>query len=180
MFSVAGLALFISVVAIHCANGPASPPVATRVYPVSSVGSKSESTFTNFTWMDSGKKVSFSDVAAGKVVLLNFWATWCPPCRKEIPDLIAIANDVAAKGGLVFGVAIDHKGDPLATVKTFAEKQSIGYINVVDNQSISEAYGGIQSIPTTFIIDRQGKVVQKLVGMQSKEAFMAALQRAGL
>jgi thiol-disulfide isomerase/thioredoxin len=65
-------------------------------------------------------------------------------------------------------------------VRTFAERQNISYINIVDNLQIADAYGGIQSIPTTFIIDRQGNIVQKLVGMQSKEVFVAALQKAGL
>ena len=89
---------------------------------------------------------------------------------------------MAAKGVVVFGVSLDQKGDPVASVKTFAEKNSMGYINIVDNNSnqIAEAYGGIQSIPTTFIIDRQGNIVQKIVGSQSKEAFVAALQKAGL
>jgi thiol-disulfide isomerase/thioredoxin len=180
LFSIAGLALLISVVSIHCANGPAKPTVAPRVFPVQTVGSKSETKAVDFSWTENGKKVSFSEVTAGKVVLLNIWATWCPPCRKEIPDLVAISNELAAKGAVVFGVSLDQKGDPVASVKTFAERQNIGYVNIVDNLQIADAYGGIQSIPTTFIIDRQGNVVQKLVGMQSKEVFVAALQKAGL
>jgi thiol-disulfide isomerase/thioredoxin len=180
LFSLAGLALLISVVSIHCANGPAKPTVTPRVFPVQVVGSKSESKAVDFSWTENGKKVSFSEVTAGKVVLLNIWATWCPPCRKEIPDLVAISNDLAAKGAVVFGVSLDQKGDPVASVRTFAERQNISYINIVDNLQIADAYGGIQSIPTTFIIDRQGNVVQKLVGMQSKEVFVAALQKAGL
>lgn len=182
LLSIVGLALVVCVVTMHCANGPAGAPVAARVFPVQSVGTKSESKAVDFAWVDNGKKVSFFEVTAGKVVLLNIWATWCPPCRREIPDLVAISNEMAAKGVVVFGVSLDQKGDPVASVKTFAEKNSMGYINIVDNNSnqIAEAYGGIQSIPTTFIIDRQGNIVQKIVGSQSKEAFVAALQKAGL
>jgi thiol-disulfide isomerase/thioredoxin len=182
LLSLAGLALVISVVTMHCANGPARPTTPIKVFPVQSVGTKSEGKAVDFTWVDNGKKTSFLEVTSGKVVLLNIWATWCPPCRREIPDLVAIANEMAAKGVVVFGVSLDSKADPVASVKAFAEKQSIGYINVVDNSSnqIADAYGGIQSIPTTFIIDRQGNIVQKIVGSQSKEAFVAALQKAGL
>ena len=182
IFSLVGLALIISVVTMHCANDPSANVGSAKVYTVQSVGSKSESIAADFTWTEDGKKVSFSEVTAGKVVLLNIWATWCPPCRREIPDLVAISNEMAAKGVVVFGVSLDQKGDPVASVKAFAEKNSMGYINLVDNASgqIAEAYGGIQSIPTTFIIDRQGKIVQKIIGSQSKEAFVAALQKAGL
>lgn len=182
MFSIVGLALFVSVVTMHCANGPANSGVTARVFPVQSVGSKSENKAVDFAWMENGKKVSFFEATAGKVVLLNIWATWCPPCRREIPDLVAISNELAAKGVVVFGVSLDQKGDPVASVKTFAEKNNMGYVNILDNASnqIADAYGGIQSIPTTFIIDRQGNIVQKIVGSQSKEAFVAALQKAGL
>lgn len=182
LFSLVGLALIISVVTMHCANGPSQSSGSSKVFPVQSVGSKSETQAADFSWTENGKKVTFAEVTSGKVVLLNIWATWCPPCRREIPDLVAISNEMASKGVVVFGVSLDQKGDPVASVKSFAEKNSMGYINIVDNASgqIADAYGGIQSIPTTFIIDRQGKIVQKIIGAQSKDAFVAALQKAGL
>jgi len=182
LLTIVGLALLVSVGTMHCANGPSASSGAARVYPVQSVGSKSENKAVDFTWTEGGKKSTFFEATAGKVVLLNIWATWCPPCRREIPDLVAISNEYAAKGVVVFGVSLDQKGDPVASVKTFAEKNNMAYVNIVDNATnqIADAYGGIQSIPTTFIIDRQGNIVQKIVGSQSKEAFVAALQKAGL
>lgn len=188
LFSLAGLALLVSVVTINCANTPERPASAgavassapARVFPVNSVGTKTEGKALDFTWLENGKQVSFSEITAGKVVLLNIWATWCGPCRREIPDIVEISNQMASKGLVVVGVSLDQKDDAVNIVKTFAEKNNIGYINIVDNRSISDTYGGIQSIPTTFIIDRQGNIVQKIVGSQSKEGFLAALQKAGL
>ena len=77
------------------------------------------------------------------------------------------------------GVALDDKADALNIVKTYAEKNGIAYINILDaDKKIAEAYSGIQAVPTTFIIDRQGSISQKIVGSVPKDAFVAALQKA--
>ncbi len=153
---------------------------ATSVYSVNSVTSRSPGKAVDFTWTDAaGRENTFSTVTAGKVVLLNVWATWCPPCRREIPDLVKISDEMAAKGVMVIGVSIDDKQDAVKLVRTYAEKNNVTYLNLVDAQKeIAESYGSIQAIPTTFIIDRQGAVVQRIVGSQSKEAFVAAIQKA--
>jgi peroxiredoxin len=80
---------------------------------------------------------------------------------------------------MVIGVSIDEKADAVTLVRTYAEKNNVTYLNLVDAQKeIAKSYGSIQAIPTTFIIDRQGSVVQRIVGSQSKEAFVAAIQKA--
>lgn len=181
------LALFgiatIAVAVLLANSGTSSEPAATNVFMVESVvkpttGAGGVTKAVEFTWKEGNRTVSFSEYTKGKVVLLNIWATWCGPCKREIPDLVAISNEMASKGVLVVGVSVDHKENKFALVKTLVEKMSIPYLNIVDNLMIADSYGGIQSIPTSFIIDRNGNVVQRIVGGQSKEAFMAAIQRA--
>ena len=171
--------VFIVLIATVCTSGTSqTTTVAARVFAVESVSKRVDTKAVDFTWKEGGKTISFSEFTKGKVVLLNSWATWCGPCRREVPDLVALSNELASKGVVVFGVSVDHKDDRLQLVKTFCERMGIPYINIIDNLEIADGYGKIQSIPTTFIIDRQGNVVQRITGSQSKEAFLAALQKA--
>ena len=159
----------------------AAPPAETgKVFVVESVTKTSKGKAVDFTWKDGSTTKSFSSHTKGKVVLLNVWATWCGPCKREIPDLVEISNEMASQGVVVFGVSVDQHEKKIAMVTNYVEKVGIQYINIVDQSppKIAEAYGGIQAIPTTFIIDREGNIVQKLVGMKSKAEFKAALERA--
>jgi thiol-disulfide isomerase/thioredoxin len=115
-----------------------------------------------------GKTVRLADFK-GKVVLLNFWATWCPPCRAEIPDLIALQKQYADKGLVVIGVSMDQGGPE--RVASFAKKMAITYPIVMGDSKIDQAYGGIQVLPTTFIIDRKGNVVDGLLGATDRAGF---------
>ncbi len=115
-----------------------------------------------------GKSVKLSDFK-GKVVLLNFWATWCPPCREEIPDLVSLQKQYAAQGLVVLGVSMDEGGP--ARVAAFAKKYAINYPVVMGTDEVSDAYGGIQVLPTTFIIDRKGNVVDGLQGATDRAGF---------
>jgi len=121
-----------------------------------------------------GKTVKLSDFK-GKVVVLNFWATWCPPCRKEIPDLIALhkkhGNDL-----VVVGVSLDENGP--AAVKSFVAKNGINYPVVMGDQRTASAYGGITAIPTTFVIDREGRIVGGIQGGADLSGFEAAIKPA--
>ena len=108
-----------------------------------------------------GKPVSTAQLR-GKVVIVNFWATWCPPCRAEIPDLIALQNKY--KDGLqVIGVSVDDDASP-EDVKAFATKFGINY-PIVMGSSIAKEYGGIPALPTSFVVNKDGGVVQKHMGM---------------
>ncbi|MBU3699747.1 MAG: TlpA family protein disulfide reductase [Candidatus Kapabacteria bacterium] len=150
------------------------------VYAVAGVKASAAGKAVEFMWTDAdGRQRSFSEVAAGKTVLLNIWATWCPPCRREIPDLVTISKEMAGRGVVVIGVALDDKPDALNIVKTYSEKNGVAYMNVLDaDKKIAEAYGGIQAVPTTFIINKQGMIAQKIVGSMPKDAFVAALEKA--
>lgn len=148
------------------------------VYLVETVKKQGPGKAVDFTWKANGKTQSFAELTKGKVVLVNVWATWCAPCRKEIPDLIAIHNEMASKGVMVFGISVDQDENKYTMVKNFVEKKNVTYLNIIDNLKIADAYGSIQAIPTSFIINRNGDIVQKIVGGMSKAQFMAALEKA--
>ena len=115
-----------------------------------------------------GREVKLADFA-GKVVILNFWATWCPHCIKEIPDFIQLYEAYKDKGLVIIGISQDQGGVEL--VKKFAAAHKVSYPLVMGDPPVSAAYGGISSIPTTFIIDRQGKLVDGVVGSREKAYF---------
>ncbi len=122
-----------------------------------------------------GKPVKLSDFK-GQVVVLNFWATWCPPCREEIPDLIALQKQYASQGVVVVGVSLDDGGP--APVARFARKMEINYPVVMGKRETAADYGGIAALPTTFIIDRKGNVLDELIGATDRAGFEAKLKSA--
>jgi thiol-disulfide isomerase/thioredoxin len=129
-----------------------------------------------FSWTDQkGKKVSFAEFSKGNVVLINFWATWCGPCRRELPDLIALSRDYAPKKVKVIGISVDSGTDVLTMVHKFCTANNITYPIIIDNGELEKAFGGIQGIPTTFFVNKNGKIAQKMVGLQSKETFSSVL-----
>jgi peroxiredoxin len=103
----------------------------------------------------------------GKIILLNFWATWCPPCKVEIPDLIALQNEYK-DDIVVLGFSVDDTADQL---KPFADEYQMNYQVLVGlgHENIQEAYGPMWGIPVTIIIDRDGTVAKKQSGIRSKE-----------
>lgn len=119
-----------------------------------------------------GHSVSLSDFH-GKVVILDFWATWCPPCRREIPDFIALQSQYAGQGLQIVGVALDEPDK----VKGFAQSWGMNYPVLLGDNAIANLYGGISGIPTTFLIDRTGKIAGRYEGFRSKEEFEAAIKQ---
>lgn len=95
----------------------------------------------------------------GNVVLVDFWATWCPPCRVEIPHLKELHKKYSEKGLVVWGVGLDEEGK----LRAFAEEQAISYPILVGDESIGQDYG-VQGIPTTFLFDKQNRIAFKHVG----------------
>jgi thiol-disulfide isomerase/thioredoxin len=120
-----------------------------------------------------GRSVSFSDFR-GKVVILDFWATWCAPCRVEIPQFVALQKQYGAKGLTVIGVSLDEQG--LDVVKKFVKRLAVNYPIVIGNEKVAEAYGGIDAIPTTFVIDRQGRIMSRHMGYDDKAVFEKEIQ----
>jgi cytochrome c biogenesis protein CcmG/thiol:disulfide interchange protein DsbE len=105
----------------------------------------------------------------GKAVVVNFWATWCGPCRSEIPGMLEVYGKYREKGVEIIGVSLDQGG--FKDVTPFVKRFNITYPVVVGNEAVVDAYGGVNSIPTTFFVDRKGNVVKKHVGYMSKEEF---------
>jgi thiol-disulfide isomerase/thioredoxin len=109
----------------------------------------------------------------GKVVFVNFWATWCPPCRAEIPVLIDLANRYKDRLQIV-GVSVDD-GDP-ADVKQFAKQAGINYPIVMADRAIVAEYGGVAALPTLFVVNPDGNVVQKHEGLYSNALYEAEVR----
>jgi thiol-disulfide isomerase/thioredoxin len=120
-----------------------------------------------------GKTVKFSDFR-GKVVILDFWATWCAPCRIEIPQFIELQKQYGDSGLAVIGVSLDEQGPEV--VKKFVKQFGVNYPVVMGNQKVVEAYGGIVAVPTAFVIDRQGRLVSQHLGYNDKATFETEIQ----
>jgi thiol-disulfide isomerase/thioredoxin len=101
----------------------------------------------------------------GKVLVIDFWATWCLPCRKEIPGFIALQKKYAGEGLAIVGISTDQAG--LAVVKKFTQKQGINYPVGIDDSNVQIAFGGLDGVPTTFIIDREGNIRDRKEGFEA-------------
>jgi peroxiredoxin len=123
----------------------------------------------------SGKTVRLADFK-GEIVLLDFWATWCAPCREEIPDFVELQKQYAEKGFTFLGISLDEEG--AAVVKPFTQELGINYPVVIGNTQVSAAYGGIQALPTAFLIGRDGRILEAFVGDRAKADFERAIRSA--
>ena len=110
----------------------------------------------------------------GKVVIVNFWATWCGPCRKEIPDFIEAYKKYRNKGVVIIGISVDKDG--WSAVTPFIEESKINYPIVLANEQVVETYGGIEAIPSTFIVDKNGYIADQHIGMMSLKELETKLQ----
>jgi len=120
----------------------------------------------------SGEKISLEKLR-GKVILLDFWATWCPPCRMSVPDLLELQNRYSAKKLQVIGIGLDKKDN----IILFAEQYKINYPVAAGDQSIANKYGGITGIPTMFIIDKKGNIRKKFEGYTRKNVLEAEIEK---
>lgn len=118
-----------------------------------------------------GNAVSLSDFN-GKVVIIDFFASWCPPCRQEIPDFIELEKAYGDKGFAMIGIALVSADE----AKDFAGKMGINYPVLVDDGNASGVYGPIRSIPTTFVIDKSGKIFKIYIGYRPKDVFEADIK----
>ena len=123
----------------------------------------------SFTLQDlNGKQVSLSDFK-GKVVILDFWATWCPPCVKEIPHFVELYEQYKGQEFTIVGISVDRQG--VSVVKPFVQKYQVNYPILMTDGQVDKAYGGITSIPTTFVIDSAGNIRHKYIGYRDKAVF---------
>ena len=117
---------------------------------------------------ENGTTVHLSDYR-GKVVLLNFWATWCGPCRLEIPWFLEFERQYKDRGFAVLGISMDEEG--WQAVKPYIAEEKINYRILLGNDTIGDLYGGVDSLPTTFLIDRNGRIAAVHVGLVSRSTY---------
>lgn len=135
--------------------------------------SKNTSKAPEFSLQDiNGKTIKLSD-HKNKIVILDFWATWCPPCRKGIPDLIKLQKKYKDQL-VIIGISLDT--DTKKDVVPFAKNYGINYPVVYGNQEVVNNYGGIEAIPTSFVIDKKGNIVQSFVGLMSISTYEEIIQ----
>jgi thiol-disulfide isomerase/thioredoxin len=123
-----------------------------------------------------GNEVKLSDYA-GKVVVLDLWATWCPPCRQEIPFLVELFEQNKDDGLVVVGVGLDDGGADV--LRPFVQQQGVTYTILVGNRQVGQTYQ-LQGIPTTFILDRSGRIAEKHLGFSPADADVIRAEVAEL
>ncbi len=121
-----------------------------------------------------GKVVS-SEQFKGKVVVLDFWATWCGPCRMEIPGYVELQKKYGKDGLVIVGVSLDSDRHADQTVKDFVQKYGVSYQIVMGDDAVQAAFGGMDAIPTTFIIDRNGQIRDRKVGAEPTADYEQAI-----
>jgi thiol-disulfide isomerase/thioredoxin len=122
-----------------------------------------------------GKSVRLSDLR-GKAVLLNFWATWCGPCRIETPWLVELQNQYGSQGLQVVGVAMDDSGKD--EIEKFAKDMGMNYPVLLGKEAVGDEYGGVPALPESFFIGRDGKIVDRIMGIDSKSVLEDAVKKA--
>lgn len=153
------VAVFVLMLSLNCSSDQEAEKTGAR-------GTEKAPDFSLVT-LD-GNAVNLADYK-GKALILNVWDTWCPPCRAEIPDFIALYSQYRSKGLVILGVAGGRDGETV--VRSFIDQNGINYPNAMVNDDFLEGYQGIRSIPTTFVIDKEGKIYQKYVGAKSRAVF---------
>jgi peroxiredoxin len=122
-----------------------------------------------------GNTIHLSDYR-GKAVLLNFWATWCQPCKIEMPWFEELQKQYGPQGLQVVGIAMDDAGKD--DIAKFAKQMGVNYPIVLGKESVGDAYGGVQFLPSTFFIDRDGKIVDRIFGLKSRSEIEDDVKQA--
>jgi peroxiredoxin len=140
----------------------------------------------NFILQDlQGQNISLASFK-GHPLVVDFWATWCGPCKLEIPWLEDLQKQYAGQGLQIIGISADDldKGDPAKLftekheISDFATKMHINYPVLLDANSIADSWGGVDALPTTFFIDRNGKIVASTVGLPARDEIVSDIQKA--
>ena len=112
----------------------------------------------------------------GKAVLLNFWATWCGPCKIEMPWFIELQKQYQAQGLQIVGVAMDDSSKE--DIAKFAQEMGVNYPVLIGKEAVGDAYGGVPALPESFFIGRDGKIVDKIIGLKGKSEIEDSIKKA--
>jgi thiol-disulfide isomerase/thioredoxin len=122
-----------------------------------------------------GNNLKLSDLR-GKAVLLNFWATYCGPCKVEMPWFVELQKEYGSQGFQIVGVAMDDASTE--DIAKFAKELGVNYPILIGKESVADAYGGVSVLPTTFFLDRDGKLIAREFGLQSRSVFVDHIKKA--
>ncbi len=160
---VAGMLYFGFHMARH--SGPEAPGILSKSTPA-----------PDFTLESlDGQNMRLSDFR-GKAVLLNFWATWCDPCKIEMPWFIELQNQYRAQGLQIVGVAMDDSSKE--DIAKFAKEMGVNYPVLLGKEAVGDAYGGVPALPESFFIGRNGKIVDRIIGLKDKSEIEDAIKKA--
>lgn len=163
---VVSSAVCVALLSTACSN---RPPAAKA-----SVKEKNRKSAPEFALKDANGQTARLADYKGKVVLLDFWATWCGPCKIEIPWFMEFEQQFKDRGFAVVGVSMDEDG--WTAVKPYLVRMKVNYRILLGNDQVGTLYGGVDSLPTTFLIDRQGKIASVHIGVSTgKEEFKDAI-----
>jgi peroxiredoxin len=123
----------------------------------------------------SGQSMRLSDLR-GKAVLLNFWATWCAPCKIEMPWFVELQNEYGSQGLQIVGVAMDDSSKE--DIAKFAKDMGVNYPVLMGKEAVGEEYGGVPALPESFFIGRDGKIVDKIIGLKGKAEIEDSIKKA--
>jgi len=142
--------------------------------------SAGKKTAPNFTWTEDGKQMSLKDLK-GNVVLVNFWATWCGPCIREMPDLSSIYSELKDKNFKMIGMNVFQQPSS-KKVEDFLKTNPVSYTILDGNQEVVDAFGEadgavIEAVPTTFIINKDGKISETIIGGRDKASFLKSINK---
>lgn len=165
---VAVIAAAMLYVGFHMArrSGPQDPP--------SILGKSTPAPDFTLDTLD-GKSVRLSDLR-GKAVLLNFWATWCGPCKIETPWLVEMQNQYGNQGLQVVGIAMDDSGKD--EIEKFAKDMGVNYPVLLGKEAVGDAYGGVPALPESFFIGRDGKIVDRIIGLKGRGDIEDSVKKA--
>jgi len=170
-FVLSGVAIALALLVAACGGAPAPDRASTEDAAAPAATTTQLEEAPDFRLPDlAGSEVSLAD-STGRVRLIDFWATWCPPCRDEIPMLNELHHAYAEAGLTVLGIS-DEKAD---VVRKFAEEVGIDYPNLVDPGEVSESYH-VLGLPTAFLVDQQGRVVASYMGPKSRRQLEAKIR----
>jgi len=122
-----------------------------------------------------GKTLSLSDFK-GKAVVVNFWATWCGPCKIETPWLVELQNQYGSQGLQVVGVAMDDSGKD--EIARFAKDMGMNYPVLLGKEAVGDAYGGVPALPESFFVGRDGKIVDRIIGLKGRSEIEDSVKKA--